>query len=295
MYFSFYLGELVHAELVEKLIIDDLNLVEVKKLKNLKQLYTGASSKIDSTLLSSLEQLKEVHLITKSKVRKLFDQKQRYGCDSLKIYLCGLLLNGPDDPATSSSEAFLRCSAENPSRLADEIPFFAHLNYSTIESAVPKSKINNLLKRYADLVGIRATQPVQDIQRFLDLLRNFKNVVKLRFECAQPQDLFDRLPEHSAVQELIIGAAPSDHQFLFRLQHLLFLNLNYPLNVEFIRKVLEELPLLASFKSQYNNKDVQIRSGLPKKFQVVLDGNSTNVPDLNSAIQFLVDSAPIVE
>ena len=36
---------------------------------------------------------------------------------------------------------------------------------------------------------------VQDRQRFLDILKSFDYISELLFDCDQPQELFDRLPE----------------------------------------------------------------------------------------------------
>ena len=284
--------DLVHGESVEKLTIDDLNRVEVKKLKNLKQLYTGASSEIDSTLLSSLEQLKEAHLNNQNEVSNLFDQKRRYNCAGLKIYLHGLLLNGPDDPATSSFEALLRCSAENPSRTADEIPPFGHLAYSTIESVVANLEIS-VFKRFTDLCSIVVNQRVQDVQRFLDVLKNLESIVQLRFESDQPQDLFDRLPEHCEVQVLNIGDALADLQFLLRLKHLIHLRLNQSIDAEFIRNVYEELPFLSEFGFGCNNKSVRIDSGHSKGFKAVMFGKWTRSQGLNATIQWIIKNAAL--
>ncbi|KAI3477203.1 hypothetical protein L1887_61126 [Cichorium endivia] len=83
---------LVHGESVEKLVTDRLEEIEVKNLKNLKLLYCGKYTKIDSTLLSDLKQLKEIHLADERAVSQLFEQKQRYDRTDLKIFLDGFLL-----------------------------------------------------------------------------------------------------------------------------------------------------------------------------------------------------------
>ena len=62
----------------------------------------------------------------------------------------------------------------------------------------------------------------QEVERFLDLLKNLDHHRGVTFfVCNQPQDLFDRLPEHSAVQKLIIKCEVSDFRFLSRLNHLI--------------------------------------------------------------------------
>ena len=102
--------------------------INVKKLKNLKQFYFAGYLAIDSTLLSDLEQLKEIHLDDPNPVSNLFDQKRRFGPADLKIYLCGLCLIGPDDPAIGLGFGYFKGEffahlTENASRLADQIPF----------------------------------------------------------------------------------------------------------------------------------------------------------------------------
>ena len=90
--------DIVHGESVESLTINGLALVEVAKLKNLRYLSTERFP-YDSTFLSGLEQLEEIHTQNKWAISELFEQKQRYGRADLEIYFNGLLLNGPDDPA----------------------------------------------------------------------------------------------------------------------------------------------------------------------------------------------------
>ena len=91
--------EIVHGESVERLITDSSEYLEVMTLKNLKYLSAGYFLRTDSTLLSSLKQLKEIRTDSKWAVSELFEQKQQYGRDDLKVYFKGLLLYGPDDPA----------------------------------------------------------------------------------------------------------------------------------------------------------------------------------------------------
>ena len=86
--------DIVYPDSVETLLIEDVTYVAVNKLKNLKHLYCGHWFIVDSTLLSGLEQLKEVHLNRQDDVAKdvsqLFEQKQRYSRTELKIYRFGL-------------------------------------------------------------------------------------------------------------------------------------------------------------------------------------------------------------
>ena len=60
-----------------------------------------------------------------NKQQKIFEQMQRYGHSKLKIFLFGMLLNGPEDPETDFQPIYfgnqtIRFCTENPTRLADK-------------------------------------------------------------------------------------------------------------------------------------------------------------------------------
>ena len=295
----YYLGlEIVHSESVERLVIDWLGYMEVEKLKNLQYLYLNklpaiinSIEWIDSTFLSSMHHLKEFHTNRPENVSELFEQKQRSGRADLKIYLKGLLLNGPHDPAINVlDEAYLGelfvCLSKNPSRLADEIPFYHSLPYSVIESVAP-GLVVDLLKRFTHLNVVEVSRPVQDIERFLNLIKNRKNIFGLTFECDQPQDLFDRLPEHCAVQKLILNYLPPDLGFIFRLKHLIYLKIDWSIDIETVRRAFQELPVLSYFKFRYDRLETSIGIEDPTQFRVWLDGKEKTVFDLNAAIEFI--------
>ena len=283
---------LIHSESVERLLIDRWQSVAVKNLNNLQHLCVKGKTKIDSTFLSSLELLREVDLEVPEDIRELFEQKQRYGRDNLKIYRFGCLLNGPDDPLISSarfpdfSAAFVYL-AENRTRLADEFPLCEELCYDQIERVATESAVS-LLKKFIDLKRIVANQPIQNVERLLDLLKNFPNIIGLDFDGDQPQELFDRLPE--CLQQLCIGHAPSDHRFLFKLRRLVRLILAYPVDTELVRKLFEELPNLFSFEFVYLNNWVRMQLGHLMRFLVMLDDGETGFDDLDGAIQFIVEN-----
>ena len=290
--------ELVYGDSVERLLLDALECTAVKKLKNLQYLYTYSSSRIDSTLLSSLEQLKEMHLQNKPDVLKFFEQKQRYGRDELKIYFRGLLLSGPEDPRIPLLRFINKNSlpylVENPSALSDEIPFYYQLYYDDIEQV---GLGLDILKKFTDLKHLKINHPVQDTQRFLEILKNLKNNIEsLEFVPGQPQDLFDQLPEHSTVQKLRIYNAPSDLRFLFRLRNLIHLTIDLSCSIDVVqtvRQVLEELPFLLHFLFWYNRKSVTILINHLKQFTVTIDcGVWRNVADLNGSMQFIEETLP---
>ena len=291
--------EIVHGESVERLLVDRLENTEVEKLKNLQYLYVDYYvPSADRTFLSSLQHLKELHTNHPRGVSKLFEQKQRSGRADLKIYLYGLLLNGPHDPAINVfrnsflsylNRESLVCLAENPSRLADEIPFYRELNYSEIEGVAPGLEVD-LLKRFTHLNEVIVDRIVRDIPRFLDLLKNFENIVVFEFDGVQPQELFDQLPEHCTVQKLSIVRAHIDLALLFPLKHLIHLDINWQIGSETVRRAFEELPLLSSFEFVYDHKMIRIKTDHPKQFQVSIEGQNnarTTVSDLNAVIEFI--------
>ena len=290
--------EIVHGESVERLFVYWLKSTDVKKLKNLQYLYVNYHQyigEIDSTHLSSLQQLKEIHLGYSIILSDLFEQKQRSGRADLKIYLWGLLLNGPHDPAINalnssipgslSPKAFV-CLLENPSRQADVIPFYRFLNYSAIEGVAPGLEVD-LLKKFTHLDQIQVDRPVRDIQRFLDLLKRCKNLVGLRFWCVQPQELIDGLLEHPVIESLGIHNSLFDLSFLFRLKHLIHLYLYKTLDSETVRKAFEELPVLSSFEFSFGHTRASIRVHHPKQFKVSVGDRKTTASDLNAAIEFI--------
>ena len=292
---------IIHGESVECLLTDRWEYTAVQNLKSLQYLYT-ISSTVDSTLLSGMVQLKEIHLYDLNKVANLFEQKQQYGLTGLKIYLYGLLLNGPDDTAIESlsprldNDALVHL-AENLSRLTDQIPLHPYLRYSAIKLIDPEVAID-IMRRFSDLFFIIVERPVQDIERFLNLLRNLQNIVELEFRDDQPQDLFDRLPEHSAVQSLTIYNPPSDLEFLRRLNHLNDLYVYFSIDAELIRKVFEENEFLSHFYFEYNYKQqatikvIRDSEWTRTGFEIWSGSKHTEVPDLEAAIRCIFGTAP---
>ena len=279
--------EVVHGESVERLLVDWLASIEVKKLKNLQYLYVDYHEGIDSMFLSSLQQLKEFHTNQPRDVSKLFEQKQRSGRADLKIYFKGLLLNGQDDPTMNAfRDSWLVCLAENRSRLADEIPLYRSLRYSEIE-VVASSLAVDLLKRFTELKEVKVDRYVQDIKNFLDLLKSLEKIVELTFECDQPQNLFNRLPELSAVQKLSINDGHPDMDFVFRLKHLIYLHVNRYINGKTVRRAFKELSILSYF-GFYPTTYYAIETCHPKQFTISRAGEKkTTVSELNAAIEFI--------
>ena len=255
--------DLVHAESVEKLVTWRLKHTDVEKLKNLKQLYIETRrEETDLTFLSGLDQLKELHLSDHFHIQQIFERRQQYGHFDLKIYLCGLLLNGLEDPAIQSFRDPCGCLykkafvflAENPPRLADEIPFLSILYYP---EGVATDLAINIANRLVDLKELMLSRPVQDIESFLDFLKS-TSIPHLYSECDQPQALLDRLPESSALQELHIPNKDLNIEFLLKMKNLMKIRLEVTIPIELIRKIFEELKFLLSLCFCYNRKSATI-------------------------------------
>ena len=310
--------DLVHCESVEKLIVRDIKeikLSKLMKLKNLKYLYCRHLEKIDSSFLGRLYRLEEIHLYDYPSAKEIFESKRLCGRAYLKIYFWGLLIHDLAEPKklvrfdyhcdtlgrlVSSRESqpvsapgFFNNQAfgylaENHSRLANEIPFCNSLLYSPIERVAPESAIN-VLKRFKSLDHIRVDERVQDTQRFLNLLSELGHIATLEFKCGQSPDLFDRLPEHCALQKLTLHCEVYDFRFLFQLRHLTHLYLDRSIDAESIRKLLEELQFISRFeiKSASNEITIQIDDHR-KNFQVFARGKWTILTDLNRVIQLII-------
>lgn len=99
---------------------------------------------------------------------------------------------------------------------------------------------------------------VRDIELLLDIV---KHILELDFDCDQPQELFDRLPEHRS--------KPARLQCIFRLRPSKLKTPKifqlYCLIVDSVRKLFESLKFLDSFKFVCANKAVLILiTGLKK-------------------------------
>ena len=78
---------------------------------------------------------------------------------------------------------------------------------------------------------------VQDIERFLDLLKNCQNIAEFLWDDDQRQDLFDRLLKHCAVQKQTLSNPLSDQGFIFRLKNLIHLFLFYIIDAGTVRRL----------------------------------------------------------
>ena len=273
---------LVHNTSVERLLVDSEECVNVRKLKSLKCLC--ANFRIDSTILSNLQQLKELHMDSSYWVSRAFEHAPA----NLKIYFSGSLMKGPDDLQEEKTcfEYLDENMDRDTTRLADEIPFNRRFYYTNIES-IPLERQVIILSKFTDLREVLFSKPVQDVQRLLDLLKSLDSIVVLRFLCDQPQDLYDRLPEHSAIQSLDISGTLQDYSFLLRLKHLVHLELRCLLTPDWIRMLFQELEFLLTLKTDSIQMSVTNQIGSQKPFKVQFDRAETGFPGLNTALQFI--------
>ena len=283
--------DLVHGESVESLLTGYMSYLKVESLKNLKTIYLGPHSEIDFPLLFGLEHLKAIHLIGNNDVRELFDLKHRYGRVDLQVYRLGCLLSGPDDSTIHPNFHLyngvnLLYLAANPSRMAEQMPFWYILPYEAFEYIAPRLHAT-ILNRMTGLIWFTIGRPVQDIDHLLIFLNTF-NIVTLEVGCDQ-QALLDRLPEYHGLQKLNLMVLPSDFEFLFRLKNLVYLNLNFSVHTETIRMAFKELPFLEIFRFRYPNApfDIGISIETPKRFQVLCGKKELTTFDLNAVFQFI--------
>lgn len=146
-----------------------------------------------------------------------------------------------------------------------------------------------ILSRFSDLNEIIVDAPIQDIQQFLTFLKSLDNIVALEFSCKQSPELFERLPEHCAVKQLVIFDA-LDLEVLLKFKQLIDLEVNYSIDEKSIEKVLE-LEFITWFKFYYNNRDCVIGVKRPNRFEVWVEENVTFVSDVAAAIQAIPGKA----
>lgn len=104
----------------------------------------------------------------------------------------------------------------------------------------------DVVNKMVDLNRIMVDAPVQDVERFLAILKSCK-ILELEFWCDQPQELFNRLPECPSVLALVIGVdckQISDYRFLGRLKNLTSLEINCLINERAVGKICDKLPFL---------------------------------------------------
>ena len=296
--------DIVHYDSVERLIIEypkyshhlPFYYKRMNELKNLKILYYSSeyyNSQINSMYLPSLislNNLQEIHLNNRQMTFWFLEEKLLHNRPYLKVYCNGVLLDG-DAPSvmcakmTVNPDEYFGSLLENQSRLADEIPFCKYLHYTGIEFIDSEATIS-IANRLSNLEKVLVKGPVENTEHFLNFLKNFDKVASLEFLGPQPQDLFDRLP--NSLQSLTIHSRPSNLRFLLKLNRLVRLHLDCPVDAEFIWDVSLSLEYLSRFKFEYNEEKVTIEINRHKtRFLVSIGGYGACVSDLNAAIQLI--------
>lgn len=285
--------DLIPGDSVERATTDHLDSLPVCRMSNLKYLHSLQENW--PRILDGLKQLKEINLDYEDDVKEIFAQKKRYGCTDLKVFVCGVLVNGPNDPdiekiANHMADGYYRFLADNISRLADDWPYHYRISYKRIESSVTAPLAIKIVSRMTDLNEIDVSGPVKDTQRFLDFVKHLSNVSNLSFDGELPQQLYDQLPEHSSgLQKLTIRGPVQDFAFVFRLKHLISLSVTCSIDADSIRRALEELEFLSVFKFKFLKKEVQIRRS-EKAINVTAYAAKKKfaASDVNAAVQFIV-------
>ena len=303
---------LVNGDSIKTVVTTVLQTVEMEKIKNLKYLYLYGGQ-MDPSFLSGRDKMKEVHLGDESLVSNLFKQKKQ-DRPNLKIYLYGCLLNGTDDPIVSceSLEDGLNhypCQAEHLIRLADNIPFLFELNYSAMARIVCGLEIS-VFSRFSCLSKVIVDQPIREsneVERVLKFLKNLPSIYELEFVDQSdesldwqesgfprdltdwwPQELFDRLPDHCAVQDLTIGGKVSNFNFLSRMIDLIELDVDASIGERVISDVLNNCAYLSTFKFRFAAYIVKI-SIASRRFTVSVEGESRTFTQVEPVINFIVE------
>ena len=194
--------------------------------------------------------------------------------------------------------------AEHSSRLAEQIPFVHNLIYKDppyfSQELVPSIPETGVLKRFIYLSSImvydlgRPGCLGRDIERFLNILKNMDNIRDLQF-CNHENHkyLFDQLPDYCPLlQKLEIRRKLADFRFLFRLKHLIQLNVESSVDMKSLRTIYQELKFLWKFHFRYFNISISIEvEHHPKRFKVLAQNEKTQASDIDSAIQFILEKA----
>lgn len=289
--------DILRAESVEAVSILDnrsLDLGSPEKLadfKSLKSLYCANFYQLSDSLLSYLNQLKEIHLNDRDAFERFHDQKRRYGRAELKIYLYGLCLADSSDYPDflhlnlSSNEA-LSFMVANYSRIADRMPHCKDtIVYSKIETVpIP----TDFWGRLNNLQYVQISKRIENVTKFLDFLKNCSRVRNLLFQHAdQPANLFDQLPACCSPQMLILrNESDQDLSFLLGFKDLMVIRLEHA-SLKLIQDVLKEMKFITCFTFQYCTTKFCIeidKSKIPKLF---CGQQMASFKDLEELILFL--------
>lgn len=308
---------IVRHESIETLISQALDVedveetVNLRNFKNLKYLCTDQQiARID---LSGLPHLKEVHLNDIDSAVILLKQLKEQPRADRKIFLFGLHLNGPEDPAigffeTGSMRDAVDCLTQNFTRLAAEIPFKEVLDYSVIQGC-PSNVLIPLLKRCTDLrkINLSFSLCTNTVEGFLDILQSLPNITELIIVPVQPTDLLDRLPDYCpALQELAIWKThpQQTYEFLLKFNDLVELHLIFLISARFVQTVLEHFRFLLRFEFCYGSPHVRehdtffiVINHHPRQFEVTVLTSSNkrkgHFQDVNPVLEFIVATSEL--
>ena len=261
---------------------------------------------LDQSILSSLKQrlcdlrLGAEQTITFGQVLNLFGQLEELDIVQFKCL--------PDVDTNPCRYTFCFMS-ENSLRLAKQIPF----SYNLIckdppyfsQELIPSISETSILKRFIDLSSIivfdlgHPDYPGhlrQDIERFLKNLDNIRDLrvsYRRNYHKNQQQVLLDQLPDYCPLlQKLHIPRSPFNFRFLFRLKHLIQLNVESSVDMKSLRTIYQELKFLWKFHFRYFNISISIEvEHHPKRFKVLAQNEKTQASDIDSAIQFILEKA----
>ena len=295
---------IIHVESVQHVVAYSMRHLDVSKFENLQDI--SWSDYRSAECLWDLKKLKEIHL-TGGSLKEVFDLQEKYWEEHhlyLMVYFCGLQVDyhyrdmdrltckdsGDYFPSNSWISHVYRCvhSDKDPQKLADEfrVRYQSPMDYSKIEETVPMMPVD-FWKRFANLNEIVVSEPIElkKVGRFLQFLENLESVTSLRFESRQPQDLYDRLPEHCAIQGLQISVARNlNSGFLCRLKHLINASVVYRVSGDIILRVFKELQFIRSFT--FINRvgsSVEICLDESRRFVISVGGTQAVFKHLNKA------------
>lgn len=290
--------KIVHVEPVEHVVIYDTHMLDLTNLSNLKYLYC-VNLRIEAGFLEKLGQLKELNFHRYGSP-EIFDQKQAYGREDLKIYYCGFLLNQPNElhefpefDQHSPSKEQIQLYAENSSRLADQIRDYWFVWYSHVEAMV--SAPVDFWKKFVDLHQIKVDNPIgpENVQQFLQFLKKLDCLKSMMFYTSQPQALFDQLPDYCSLQDLSFFENGSiDPEFMLRFKDLTSISFDNPVDTDFVQRVFEELEFIVTFCYTNSFGVFVTMSKRAKEIEVLVGQSKSVVTNLDDAISLLKFEGP---
>lgn len=287
----------VHPESVETLVISQSSFLDLERFKNLKLLRCERLNLVDYTLLSSLQQLREIHFEDdRSVLERFHEQKQRNRRDELKIYYRGLCLDGPNYYPQSLllglNQENLRFMIANYSRLAGELAFYYKIRYSDI-AAVRRLPLD-FWGKLTGLEQIELTELIEraeNVKPLLEVLSCCPSVRALAFSWSPSKNLFDQLSAHwsiSKIQCFTFTCYNSDFSFLSKFEHLteLVVKMN---DVNVITKIFNELKFTGALWFKSDGVAGQVEVGGSRRFLLrIKNRDAGEYSEIEDAVQAIV-------